>query len=82
MRLQKGTSFILSKLKELAGNPRSQFRIGDMVADKNGNGCPMKVVQIHKSNNVDDPFIYCQWFDMEQKTTKLDLFRESKLKLS
>ncbi len=70
---------MIGKIKDLLARKPGTFRIGDMVVQRDGTGYPMLVTEIQKTRHMQEPLVYCRWFDRQTKETRFNFFPESKL---
>lgn len=68
----------LSKLKLRLFGPTSSYKVGDSVQLKDGGGM-MMVIEVIEKRGLDQPLLYCQWYEEDTKATRQNLFRENML---
>lgn len=71
---------LLGRIKDLVKPFKSAYDVGDMVVLKDGSGYPMLVTEVKKTKKMDEPLLYCRWFDRKTGETRFNFFPESKLK--
>lgn len=67
-----------SRLKLRLFGPKSSYKIGDSVQLKEG-GEMMMVIEVIEKRGLDQPLLYCEWYEGDTKSTRQNLFREDTL---
>jgi len=67
-----------SKLKIALFGPASNYKVGDAVQLREG-GEMMIIVEVIRKRGMDQPLLYCQWSDPDNRATRHNLFREESL---
>jgi uncharacterized protein YodC (DUF2158 family) len=70
---------IYGKIKDLFIQPRSRYKVGDVVILTDGSGYPLLIVEIRKLKNK-NILLYCRWYDRETKETRHNFYPQERVK--